>query len=99
MKIQLLEVKMKVMCGNFELNMLATFGFIKGGVAMIRIKWLMWITLGLVFSGPLSVYAVGLGDKAPLFTAASDKGEVSLNDYLGQKYVIISFYFAINTPA
>ncbi|UCF88536.1 MAG: hypothetical protein JSV70_09040 [bacterium] len=48
---------------------------------------------------PAAAKAVGIGDKAPLFTAVSDKGEVRLGDYLGQKNVILAFYFAINTSA
>jgi len=52
-----------------------------------------------VLALPLGAHAVALGDKAPLFTAVSDKGEVSLENYLGQKYVIIAFYYAINTSA
>jgi peroxiredoxin len=48
---------------------------------------------------PVGARAVSIGDKAPLFTAVSNKGEVSLENYQGQKYVIIAFYYAINTSA
>ena len=72
---------------------------ITGGVAMTRKMLLICLALGLVLALPLGAHAVALGDKAPLFTAVSDKGEVSLEDYLGQKYVIIAFYYAINTSA
>ncbi len=65
---------------------------------MTRALLFMFFAVGVALI-PIGAQAVGIGDKAPFFTAASDKGEVSLNDYLGQKYVIISFYFAINTPA
>jgi hypothetical protein len=66
---------------------------------MIRTFLFICLAASMVLLAPVGARAVGIGDKAPLFTAASDKGEVSLNNYLGQKYVIISFYFAINTPA
>ena len=56
-------------------------------------------TMVLLLLMPLSAQAVGIGDKAPLFNAVSDKGEIELEDYIGEKNVIISFYFAINTPA
>ena len=48
---------------------------------------------------PIGAQAVSIGDKAPLFTAASNKGEISLANYQGEKYVILAFYFAINTSA
>lgn len=43
--------------------------------------------------------ALSVGDQAPVFTAQSNQGEVSLADYLGKKNVILAFYFAIYTPA
>lgn len=43
--------------------------------------------------------AVSVGEKAPGFTAMSNRGEVSLADFIGEKNVILAFYFAINTPA
>ena len=45
------------------------------------------------------VLALSVGDRAPDFTAQSNRGEVSLADYLGKKNVILTFYFAIYTPA
>ena len=54
----------------------------------------VWVMLA-----PASAPALGIGDKAPLFTAESDRGKISLANYLGEKYVILAFYFAINTPA
>jgi peroxiredoxin Q/BCP len=48
---------------------------------------------------PLAAQALGVGDKAPLFTAESNQGEVTLDQYLGKKNVVLAFYFAINTPA
>jgi len=45
------------------------------------------------------VLALSVGDRAPAFTTQSNQGEVSLADYLGEKNVILTFYFAIYTPA
>ena len=45
------------------------------------------------------VLALSVGDQAPDFTAQTNQGEVSLADYLGKKNVILTFYFAIYTPA
>jgi hypothetical protein len=45
------------------------------------------------------VLALSVGDRAPDFTAQTNQGEVSLTDYLGEKNVILTFYFAIYTPA
>ena len=45
------------------------------------------------------VLALSVGDQAPDFTAQTNQGEVSLADYLGGKNVILTFYFAIYTPA
>ena len=60
----------------------------------------LFLTLAvLLVLAPVNLPALGIGDEAPLFTAQSDKGQISLENYLGQKYVILAFYFAINTPA
>jgi hypothetical protein len=65
---------------------------------MVKIFFFLILAAGLFFL-PAGAQAVGIGDKAPLFTVASDKGEVSLENYRGQSYVILAFYYAINTPA
>ena len=52
-----------------------------------------------VLLAPVNSPALGIGDDAPLFTAESDRGPISLESYLGEKYVILAFYIAINTPA
>lgn len=64
---------------------------------MGRVLLVLGMAAGMFFPG-LSA-AVGIGEKAPLFTAESHLGEVALGDYLGRKNVILAFYFAINTPA
>jgi peroxiredoxin Q/BCP len=48
---------------------------------------------------PMAASAMWLGDKAPLFTAESTTGEVKMEDFLGKKYVVLAFYFFVNTPA
>lgn len=45
------------------------------------------------------VLALSVGDQAPNFTSQTNQGELSLADYLGKKNVILTFYFAIYTPA
>ncbi len=65
---------------------------------MIR-RSLFFILATALCLSPAVAKAVGLGDKAPLFSAVSDKGEVKLGDYLGKKNVVLAFYFAINTSA
>ena len=65
---------------------------------MTRALLFMFFAVGVALI-PIGAQAVGIGDKAPFFTAGSNKGEVSLENFLGQKYVIIAFYYAINTPA
>ena len=45
------------------------------------------------------VLALSVGDRAPDFTAQTNQGEASLADYLGKKNVVLTFYFAIFTPA
>ena len=65
---------------------------------MTRTLLIIFFAVGVALI-PIGARAVSIGDKAPHFTAVSDKGEVDLKDYLGEKYVIIAFYFAVNTPA
>lgn len=48
----------------------------------------------------LPAYASGLqvGDKAPLFEAASTQGIIRLADFSGKKNVVLAFYFKDFTP-
>jgi hypothetical protein len=62
----------------------------------IKLVLIMIAALSLMVS---PVLALSVGDKAPGFTAQTNQGEVSLADYLGEKNVILTFYFAIYTPA
>ena len=64
----------------------------------MRIKLVLVMTAVLtLLASP--VLALSVGDQAPSFTAQTNLGEVSLADLLGEKNVILTFYFAIYTPA
>jgi peroxiredoxin len=64
----------------------------------MRIKLVLVMTAVLtLLASP--VLALSVGDQAPSFTAQTNQGEVSLADLLGEKNVILTFYFAIYTPA
>jgi peroxiredoxin Q/BCP len=47
---------------------------------------------------PLFAAALEVGDEAPSFEAMSDKGQINLLDYRGQKNVVLAFYFADFSP-
>ena len=61
-------------------------------------KAMLW---GLAFSILLSSAALALevGDRAPLFQGQSTRGTVGSEDYLGEKFVVLAFYFADSIPA
>lgn len=42
-------------------------------------------------------HALDEGDQAPPFTAQSTQGEISLEDFAGQKHVVLALYFAVFT--
>ena len=50
------------------------------------------------FVFPTISNALNVGDKAPLFNAESTEGTISLQSYLGQKHVVLAFYYADFTP-
>ena len=64
----------------------------------MRIKLALFMAAALILVAS-PVLALSVGDQAPDFTAQTNQGEVSLGDYLGKKNVILTFYFAIYTPA
>lgn len=64
----------------------------------MRISLLLVLTTALILAAS-PVLALSVGEQAPNFTAQSNQGEVSLADHLGEKNVILAFYFAIYTPA
>lgn len=47
---------------------------------------------------PTWVYALQVGNRAPLFEALSTHGTIKLQDYQGRKHVVLAFYFADFTP-
>jgi hypothetical protein len=48
-------------------------------------------------SFPTVALSLDVGDKAPVFTAQSTHGEVSLSDFTGKKNVVLALYFAAFT--
>ena len=64
----------------------------------MRIKLVSVLAAALILVASPAL-ALSIGDQAPDFTAQTNQGEVSLSDYLGNKNVILAFYFAIYTPA
>jgi peroxiredoxin len=62
----------------------------------MRIIFLLAIVVFL--SLPLRALALAVGEKAPLFTAPSTQGAISLSDYVGKKVVVLAFYFKDFTP-
>jgi len=55
------------------------------------------IAVSLILAGS-SGFALETGEKAPLFTAVSTHGTISLDQYFGKKNVVLAFYFADFTP-
>ena len=64
---------------------------------MRKMAIIFLVLLGALWALPAQ--AVSVGDPAPRFTAISNREEVRLEDFLGKKNVVISFYFNIYTPA
>ncbi|TNF50680.1 hypothetical protein EP232_00390 [bacterium] len=63
-----------------------------------KVLLVCFCTFAMVFA-PVTGQALGVGEKAPSFTAESNQGEIALDQYLGKKNMVLAFYFAINTPA
>ena len=61
-------------------------------------KTLIALLAGFLTLVPVLAGALEVGDEAPVFEAVSDKGPVSLDDYRGQKNVVLTFYFAAFSP-
>ena len=51
------------------------------------------IAAALLLLSAVSAGAVDVGEKAPLFEAESTAGTVRLADYIGQKHVVLAFYY------
>ena len=47
---------------------------------------------------PAETFGLDVGAKAPLFKGQSNYGTIQLEDYLGNKNVVLALYFAIFTP-
>mgnify|MGYP001378756105 CR=1 FL=1 len=52
-----------------------------------------WVTIS-----SLSAHALEVGQSVPLFTGESTQGTIHLGDILGEKHVVLAFYFADFTP-
>jgi len=61
-------------------------------------KFFLVFVLGGFFVIPSLSHALNVGDKAPLFNAESTEGTIGLESYLGQKHVVLAFYYADITP-
>jgi peroxiredoxin len=59
--------------------------------------FIVFVLAGLLMVPSIS-RALNAGDKAPLFVAESTHGTISLQSYLGQKQVVLAFYYADFTP-
>ena len=46
----------------------------------------------------LSAQALEIGQSVPLFSAESTQGTIHLGDLLGEKHLVLSFYYADFTP-
>ncbi len=55
-------------------------------------------TSAMVALGSIGAHALEVGEKAPLFEAASTGGTIRLSDYLGKWNVVLAFYYADFTP-
>jgi len=55
-------------------------------------------TSALVALSSIGAHALEVGEKAPLFEAASTRGTIRLADYLGKQNVVLAFYYADFTP-
>lgn len=57
-----------------------------------------FFTAAAVALSALGAQALETGQSAPLFTANSTQGSVHLGDLLGEKHVVLAFYYADSTP-
>lgn len=60
-------------------------------------KRLQLLFILVLLSFPAVSFSLDVGDKAPMFTAQSTHGEVSLSDFTGKKNVVLALYFAAFT--
>jgi hypothetical protein len=56
------------------------------------------LTATSLLFGAVTAQALEVGQSAPLFTADSNRGEISLAEVLEEKNAVLAFYFADFTP-
>lgn len=56
------------------------------------------LTAASVMLGTLSAQALEVGQSVPLFSAESTQGTIHLSDLLGEKHLVLAFYYADFTP-
>jgi len=56
------------------------------------------LTAASVMLGTLNAQAIEVGQSVPLFSAESTQGMIHLGDLLGEKHLVLAFYFADFTP-
>jgi peroxiredoxin Q/BCP len=56
------------------------------------------LTAAWVAISTISAHALETGQSVPLFTGESTQGPIHLGDILGEKHVVLAFYFADFTP-
>ena len=56
------------------------------------------LTAASVMLGTLSAQALEIGQSVPLFSAESTQGTIHLSDQLGEKHLVLAFYYADFTP-
>ncbi len=56
------------------------------------------LTAASVMLGTMSAQALEIGQSVPLFSAESTRGTIHLGDLLGEKHLVLAFYYADFTP-
>ncbi len=56
------------------------------------------LTAASVMLGTLNAQALEVGQSVPLFSAESTLGPIHLGDLLGEKHLVLAFYYADFTP-
>lgn len=56
------------------------------------------VAMTMLIGSVTGAHALEAGNKAPLFSAESTGGTISLTDYLGRTHVVLALYYADFTP-
>ncbi|RMD75006.1 MAG: hypothetical protein D6818_02370 [Bacteroidetes bacterium] len=56
------------------------------------------LTAAAVALSAIGTQALEIGQSAPLFSANSTQGPIHLGDLLGEKHLVLAFYYADFTP-